>query len=58
MGLHPVHLDHADENVRSCLTADRPGIPRDGVRSRFLPLQESPDAPVVYHDTCLHGLTR
>jgi RimJ/RimL family protein N-acetyltransferase len=58
MGLHRVQLDHAVENVGSCRTADRAGFAREGVRARFLPLQESPDAPVVYHDTCLHGLTR
>ncbi|HET8614902.1 MAG TPA: GNAT family protein [Actinomycetales bacterium] len=58
MDLERVQLDHAVENVASCRTADRAGFTREGRRARFLPLQESPDAPVVLHDTCLHGLTR
>jgi RimJ/RimL family protein N-acetyltransferase len=58
MDLERVQLDHAVENVASCRTADHAGFTREGVRARFLPLQESPDAAVVLHDTCLHGLTR
>jgi RimJ/RimL family protein N-acetyltransferase len=58
MDLDRVQLDHAVENVASCRTADRAGFTREGVRQRFLPLQASPQAPVVLHDTCLHGLVR
>lgn len=58
MDLQRVQLDHAVENVASCRTADRAGFSREGVRPRLLPLRESPDAPVVLHDTCLHGLVR
>lgn len=58
MDLHRVQLDHAVENLASCRTADRAGFSREGVRPCFLPLQESPSAPVVLHDTCLHGLVR
>jgi RimJ/RimL family protein N-acetyltransferase len=58
MDLERVQLDHAVENVASCRTADRAGFTREGVRPHFLPLQDSPDAPVVFHDTCLHGLVR
>jgi RimJ/RimL family protein N-acetyltransferase len=58
MNLQRVQLDHAVENVASCRTATRAGFVREGVRARFLPLQDSPDAPVVLHDTCLHGLVR
>jgi RimJ/RimL family protein N-acetyltransferase len=58
MDLQRVQLDHAVDNVASCHTADRAGFTKEGVRPRFLPLRESPDAPVVFHDTCLHGLVR
>jgi len=58
MDLERVQLDHAVENVASCRTADHAGFTREGVRQRFLPLQNSPKAPVVFHDTCLHGLVR
>lgn len=53
-----VQLDHAVENVASCRTAVRAGLPVEGVRARFLPLQDGPDAPVVHHDVCLHGRVR
>jgi RimJ/RimL family protein N-acetyltransferase len=58
MDLQRVQLDHAVENVASCRTADHAGFTKEGVRPRFLPLRETPDAPVVLHDTCLHGLVR
>jgi RimJ/RimL family protein N-acetyltransferase len=58
MDLERVQLDHAVENVASCRTADRAGFTREGVRPHFLPLQDSPEAPVTFHDTCLHGLVR
>jgi RimJ/RimL family protein N-acetyltransferase len=58
MGLERVQLDHAVENVASCRTADHAGFTREGVRRHFLPLQDSAGAPVVFHDTCLHGLVR
>jgi RimJ/RimL family protein N-acetyltransferase len=58
MDLERVQLDHAVENVASCRTADRAGFTREGLRPHFLPLQDSPRAPVVFHDTCLHGLVR
>lgn len=53
-----VQLDHAVEHVASCRTALRAGFGIEGRRARFLPLQESPDAPVVHHDVCLHGRVR
>ncbi len=58
MDLERVQLDHAVENVASCRTADRAGFVHEGIRRRFLPLQASAEAPVVLHDTCLHGLVR
>jgi RimJ/RimL family protein N-acetyltransferase len=58
MDLQRVQLDHAVENVASCRTADRAGFTKEGVRPRFLPLRDEPEAPVVFHDTCLHGLVR
>jgi RimJ/RimL family protein N-acetyltransferase len=58
MDLERVQLDHAVENHASCRTADRAGFTREGVRRHLLPLQDSPEAPVVFHDTCLHGLVR
>ena len=58
MDLERVQLDHAVENVASCRTADHAGFTKEGVRPRFLPLQDTPDAPVVFHDTCAHGLVR
>lgn len=55
---HRVQLDHAIENLGSCRVADRAGFTREGVRAGYLPLQDTPDAPVVLHDTCLHGTVR
>ncbi|GAB3687330.1 GNAT family N-acetyltransferase [Angustibacter aerolatus] len=53
-----VQLDHAVANVASCRTALRAGFRVEGVRERFLPLRESPDAPLVMHDVCMHGRVR
>jgi RimJ/RimL family protein N-acetyltransferase len=58
MDVERVQLDHAVENVASCRTADHAGFTHEGIRSRFLPLQDSPSSPVVFHDTCVHGLVR
>ncbi|GMA88460.1 hypothetical protein GCM10025868_37100 [Angustibacter aerolatus] len=44
--------------MASCRTALRAGFRVEGVRERFLPLRESPDAPLVMHDVCMHGRVR
>jgi RimJ/RimL family protein N-acetyltransferase len=58
MDIERVQLDHAVENVASCRTADLAGFVREGMRRRYLPLPDPDGDGVVYHDTCLHGLTR
>ncbi|MGL5829685.1 MAG: GNAT family N-acetyltransferase, partial [Angustibacter sp.] len=56
--IHRVQLDHAVGNLPSCRTAERAGLPVEGRRAGYLPLRESAEAPLVYHDVCLHGRTR
>jgi RimJ/RimL family protein N-acetyltransferase len=53
-----VQLDHAVENEPSCRTALRAGFAIEGRRERFLPLRDTPSAPVVRHEVCLHGRVR
>lgn len=55
LGLHRVQLDHAVENVASCRTATRAGVPREGRMASFLPLA-GPDDTLVFHDVCQHAV--
>jgi len=56
--VHRVQLDHAVANVASCRTALRAGFEVEGRRPCYLPLRESPSAPVIRHMVCLHGRVR
>lgn len=56
--VHRVQLDHAVDNEVSCRTALRAGFAIEGRRAGFLPLRAEPDAPVIRHTVCLHGLVR
>lgn len=53
-----VQLDHSVHNVASCRVAAGAGLGREGVRRGFLPLRAGvePDAAIVRHDVCMHGL--
>jgi RimJ/RimL family protein N-acetyltransferase len=56
--VHRVQLDHAVENEGSCRTAVRAGFAVEGRRDVFLPLRQTPEAPLIRHDVCLHGRVR
>ncbi len=57
-GIQRVQLDHAVGNLPSCRTAARAGLPVEGQRAGYLPLKASAQAPLLFHDVCLHGRTK
>lgn len=57
-GLRRIQLDHAVANSGSCRVAKKAGLTIEGRRPQFLPLSDTRDGPLVFHDTCLHGRVR